>query len=79
MHPVISVVLASLANGEYWEARLSLITLMEELGQQDADGMGLDSTTNDNKGDKGKYPQNLQSHHDILMICSFCVPPDNEN
>ena len=52
---------------------------MEELGKQDSEDMGLNSTTNDNNGDKGSYPQNLQSHHDILMLCSMCVPSDNEN
>jgi hypothetical protein len=49
---------------------------MEELGLQDSEGMGLDPTINDNRGDKGRYLHNLQSHHDFLKICSFCVPPD---
>lgn len=50
---------------------------MEELGQQGSADVGLDSTTNDNKGDEGANPQNFQSHFDILMIFS-CVSPKND-
>ena len=52
---------------------------MEELWQQDSEVMGLNSTRYGYKGDKGVYPQNLQGHHNILMICSFWVPPADEN
>jgi hypothetical protein len=41
---------------------------MEEFGLQGSEGMGLDPTINDNRGDKGGYLQHLQSHHDFLKI-----------